>query len=166
MRGDISAIARERALPFRLIVVSIQDYAIYMLDLHGRVMTWNSGAERNKGYASSEILGRHFSCFFLPEEIAAGVPDQMLEETRADGYFKGEGWRIRKDGSRFWSSVVISTMHDGQGQLIGYAKVTRDLTERKWHEEMLLASEAALGAEKERMQVTLYSIADGVVCTD
>jgi diguanylate cyclase (GGDEF)-like protein/PAS domain S-box-containing protein len=166
MIEDISAIARDRDLRFRLIVDSIQDYAIYMLDLQGRVMTWNSGAERNKGYASSEILGRHFSCFFLPEEIAAGVPDQMLAETRADGHFNGEGWRIRKDGSRFWASVVVSTMRDGQGQLIGYAKVTRDLTERKCHEEMLLASEAALGAEKERMHVTLYSIADGVVCTD
>jgi diguanylate cyclase (GGDEF)-like protein/PAS domain S-box-containing protein len=166
MTEDFSTSVHDRDLRFRLIVDSIQDYAIYMLDLKGRVTTWNSGAERNKGYASSEILGRHFSCFFLSEDIAAGVPDQLLAEAAANGHFEGEGWRVRKDGSRFWASAVISTMHNGHDRLIGYAKVTRDLTERKRHEETLLASEAALGAEKQRMQVTLYSIADGVVCTD
>src|ERR1700683_4280666 len=113
MTEDISTSVQDRDLRFCLIFDSIQDYAIYMLDLKGRVTTWNSGAERNKGYASSEILGRHFSCFFLPEDIAAGVPDQLLAEAAANGHFDGEGWRVRKDGSRFWASVVISTMHDG-----------------------------------------------------
>jgi diguanylate cyclase (GGDEF)-like protein/PAS domain S-box-containing protein len=166
MTEDVSASVRDKDLRFRLIVDSIQDYAIYMLDLQGRVTTWNSGAERNKGYTSSEILGQHFSRFFLPEDIAAGLPDRLLAEAAANGHLEAEGWRVRKNGSRFWASVAISTMHAGDGQLIGYAKVTRDLTERKRHEETLLASEAALGEEKERMHVTLYSIADGVVCTD
>jgi len=125
-----SASVQEKDLRFRSIVDSIQDYAIYMLDLKGRVTTWNSGAERNKGYTSFEILGQHFRCFFLPEDIAAGVPDRLLAETALNGHFQGEGWRVRKDGSRFWASVVISNMRDGYGQLIGYAIVTRDLTER------------------------------------
>jgi diguanylate cyclase (GGDEF)-like protein/PAS domain S-box-containing protein len=166
MAEDVSASVQEKDFRFRLIVDAIQDYAIYMLDLQGRVTTWNSGAERSKGYTSSEILGRHFSCFFLPEDIAAGVPDRILAGAKADGHFAGEGWRARKDGSRFWASVVINTMHDDQGRRVGFAKVTRDLTERKRHEETLLTSEAALGAERERLQVTLDSIADGVVCTD
>jgi diguanylate cyclase (GGDEF)-like protein/PAS domain S-box-containing protein len=166
MTQNVFASVQERDLRFRLIVDSIQDYAIYMLDLQGLVTTWNSGAERNKGYTSPEILGRHFSCFFLPEDVAAGLPNHILAEAEASGHFAGEGWRVRKDGSRFWASVVINTMHDGFGRLIGYAKVTRDLTERKRHEETLLTSEAALGAERERLQVTLDSIADGVVCTD
>lgn len=161
-----SAEARETNLRFRLIVDAIQDYAIYMLDPDGRVTTWNSGAQRSKGYSSAEILGRHFRCFFLPEDLTSGVPNQILEEAEANGHFVGEGWRVRKDGSHFWASVVVTAMHDGHGLLLGYAKVTRDLTERKRLEETLLSSEAALGAERERLQVTLDSIADGVVCTD
>jgi diguanylate cyclase (GGDEF)-like protein/PAS domain S-box-containing protein len=151
---------------FRQIVESIQDYAVYMLDLQGRVTTWNGGAERNKGYTSPEILGRDFSCFFTPEDISADTPAQILAEATKNGRFAGEGWRVRKDGSRFWASVVISVMRNDVGEAVGYAKVTRDLTERKLHEETLLFSETALEAEKERLQVTLDSIADGVVCTD
>lgn len=166
MTKNRSEIVGETDTRFRLIVDSAQNYAIYMVDLQGRVTTWNSGAERNKGYISSEILGRHFRCFFLAEDMVAGVPEQLLAETSVKGHFAGEGWRVRKDGTRFWASVVISAMHDDQGRHVGYAKVTLDLTERKRHEEKLITSEAALCAEKERMQVTLYSIADGVVCTD
>jgi PAS domain S-box-containing protein len=163
---DSSAGVPEKNLCFRLIVESIQDYAIYMLDLQGQVITWNSGAQRSKGYSSPEILGQHFSCFFRAEDIVAGVPNQILAEAAVKGHFAGEGWRVRKDGSRFWASVAVNTMHDEDNRIVGYAKVTRDLTERKDREETLLASEAALEAEKERLQVTLYSIADGVVCTD
>jgi diguanylate cyclase (GGDEF)-like protein/PAS domain S-box-containing protein len=166
MAEDEPASVREKDIRFRLIVDSVQDYAIYMLDLEGRVVTWNTGAERSKGYTSTEILGQHFRCFFPPGDRATGVPDQILAEAAVNGHFAGEGWRVRKDESRFWASVFINTMHDDHGQIIGYAKVTRDLTERKGHEETLLASEAALEAERERLQVTLYSIADGVVCTD
>ena len=160
----------EPDLRFRLIVDSIQNYSIYMLDLQGRVTTWNSGAERNKGYTSSEILGRHFSCFFMPEDISADLPNQILAAAKADGHFEGEGWRVRKNGSRFWASVVINTIHDDNDYLVGYAKVTRDLTERKGHEDRLVSSQAALEAaletERGRQQVTLDAIADGVVCTD
>jgi PAS domain S-box-containing protein len=108
MTQNVFASVQERDLRFRLIVDSIQDYAIYMLDLQGLVTTWNSGAERNKGYTSPEILGRHFSCFFLPEDVAAGLPNHILAEAEASGHFAGEGWRVRKDGSRFWASVVSS----------------------------------------------------------
>src|SRR5580704_9249602 len=128
MAEDVSASVQEKDLRFRLIVDAIQDYAIYMLDLEGRVTTWNSGAERSKGYSTSEILGRNFCCFFPPEDIAAGIPNRILAEAKADGHFAGEGWRVRKDGSRFWASVVINTMHDDKGRLVGFAKVTRDLT--------------------------------------
>lgn len=166
MAKYISTSLQAKDLRFRLIVDSIQDYAIYMLDLQGRITTWNSGAKRNKGYTSAEILDRHFSCFFTPEDIAAGRPKQILAEAAANGHFAGEGWRVRKNGSRFWASVVINTIQDDNGWLVGFAKVTRDLTERKRHEETLLSSEAALGHERERLQVTLDSIADGVVCTD
>jgi PAS domain S-box-containing protein len=161
-----SANVEANDLRFRLIVDSIQDYAIYMLDLQGRITTWNKGAERNKGYKSSEILDRHFSCFFTPEDLAAGRPKQILAEAAAQGHFAGEGWRIRKNGSRFWASVVINTIHDDDGWIVGFSKVTRDLTERKRHEEKLLSSETALGLERERRQVTLDSIPDGVVCTN
>src|ERR1700722_2769546 len=119
-----SADVRETNLRFRLIVDAIQDYAIYMLDPHGRITTWNSGAQRSKGYSSAEILGRHFRCFFLPEDLSSGVPNQILEEAEANGHFLGEGWRVRKDGSRFWASVVVNAIHDGHGLLLGYAKVT------------------------------------------
>jgi diguanylate cyclase (GGDEF)-like protein/PAS domain S-box-containing protein len=161
-----SASAQAKDLRFRLIVDSIQDYAIYMLDLQGRITTWNRGAERNKGYTSSEIMDRHFSCFFTPEDIAAGRPKQILAEAAANGHFAGEGWRVRKNGSRFWASVAMNTIHDDDGWIVGFSKVTRDLTERKRHEETLLSSETALGQERERLQVTLDSIPDGVVCTD
>jgi diguanylate cyclase (GGDEF)-like protein/PAS domain S-box-containing protein len=158
--------AQAKDLRFRLIVDSIQDYAIYMLDLQGKIITWNRGAERNKGYTSSEILNRHFSCFFTPDDIARGLPEQILAEATLHGHFAGEGWRVRKNGSRFWASVVINTIFDDDGSIVGFSKVTRDLTERKIHEEMLLSSETALGQERERLQVTLDSIPDGVVCTD
>ncbi len=150
----------------RQIVDSVQDYAIYMLDLEGRVTTWNNGAERIKGYSSAEILGRHFSCFFLPEDIAAGLPGKVLKAAAESGHFVAEGWRLRKDGSRLWASIVVNPIRDEQGEIVGYAKVTRDLTERKRQEDELLASEKALAAEKERLQITLESIADGVICTD
>jgi diguanylate cyclase (GGDEF)-like protein/PAS domain S-box-containing protein len=163
---DGSASVPEKDLRFRLIVESVLDYAIYMLDLQGRVITWNTGAERSKGYSSAEILGQHFSCFFPPEAIVAGVPNQILAEAAVNGHFTEEGWRVRKDGSRFWASAAVNTIHDEGGRIVGYAKVTRDITERKDHEETLLASEATLETERERLQVTIYSIADGVVCTD
>ena len=127
--------ASERALRqseerFRLLVQSVTDYAIYMLDADGRVANWNQGAERIKGYTPDEIVGTHFSHFYTEEDRAAGLPDVGLETARREGRFEKEGWRIRKDGSRFWAHVVIDPVRDDDGEIIGYAKITRDITER------------------------------------
>jgi PAS domain S-box-containing protein len=115
---------------FRLLVQGVTDYAIYMLDPDGRVTNWNVGAERIKGYAASEILGQHFSRFYTPEDFESGLPSRALETARREGRYEAEGWRLRKDGSRFWASVVIDAIHD-DGKLVGFAKITRDLTERR-----------------------------------
>jgi len=122
---------------FRLLVQSVTDYAIYMLDPGGRVTSWNAGAERFKGYASNEIIGRHFSQFYLDEDRAAGVPQRALATALREGRFEAEGWRVRKDGTRFWASVVIDPIRDDRGEHVGFAKVTRDLTERKQAQEAL-----------------------------
>src|SRR6185295_2082333 len=120
---------------FRLLVESVEDYAIYMLDSVGRVTTWNRGAERMKGYTAGEILGTNFECFFPEEDVAAGKPSRELARARADGHVEDEGWRVRKDGTRFWANAVLTALHDASGQLIGFAKVTRDLTARRESEE-------------------------------
>ena len=116
---------------FRLLVQGVTDYAIFMLDPEGRVAEWNAGARRIKGYEAQEIIGQHFSRFYTEEDRAAGVPDRVLEQARTEGRFEAEGWRVRKDGSRFWASVVIDAIHDEDGALVGFAKVTRDITERR-----------------------------------
>lgn len=115
----------------RLLVDSVVDYAIFVLDTDGRVASWNAGAERIKGWTESEILGRHFSIFYPPEDVAGGKPWQMLSQASADGRLQDEGWRLRSDGTRFWADVVITALRDADGELVGFAKVTRDLTERK-----------------------------------
>jgi len=127
--------ASERALRqseerFRLLVQSVTDYAIYMLDADGRVANWNQGAERIKGYRPDEIVGRHFSDFYSEEDRAAGLPAIGLATARREGRFEKEGWRIRKDGTRFWAHVVIDPVRDDDGEIIGFAKITRDITER------------------------------------
>jgi len=131
---------------FRLLVEGVQDYAIFMLDEKGRVMTWNIGAERIKGYRASEIIGKHFSTFYLPEAVQKGWPDQELKIARERGRLEDEGWRVRKDGSKFWASVIITPMKDPDGAVTGYSKVTRDLTERKRSEQMALQRAAQLRA--------------------
>src|SRR5207302_5092658 len=113
---------------FRILVESITDYAIYMLDPEGRVTTWNSGAQRIKGYRADEIVGQHFSRFYTEEEQSAGVPAQMLREAAGEGKVVAEGWRIRKDGSRVAASTVLEAIRDQEGALIGFAKITRDIT--------------------------------------
>jgi PAS domain S-box-containing protein len=122
---------------FRLLVDGVADYAIFLLDADGRVSTWNTGAERLKGYKTQEILGAHFSCFYPEEAIRAGWPQTHLERARQAGRFEDEGWRVRKDGSRFWADVLFTAIHDASGTLQGYAKVTRDLTERKLAEDRI-----------------------------
>ncbi|QJX08934.1 MULTISPECIES: hybrid sensor histidine kinase/response regulator [Rhizobium] len=126
---------------FRLLVDAITDYAIYMLSPEGIITSWNTGAQRFKGYTPSEILGKHFSRFYLPEDRAAGVPARALATAEEHGRFEGEGWRQRKDGSRFWAHVIIDPIRRPSGELIGYAKITRDLTERRAAEQTIRQSE-------------------------
>jgi PAS domain S-box-containing protein len=164
---------------FRLLVEGTRDHAIFMLDPGGRVASWNLGAERIKQYQAGEIIGQHISRFYPLEDIQTGKPERELQEAAAEGSHEEEGWRIRKDGSRFWASVVITALRDEQGHLRGYSKITRDLTERKQAEQntrSLLEEAAARRAaeehaaaiweERERLRVTLHSIGDGVIATD
>jgi PAS domain S-box-containing protein len=115
----------------RILVQGVTDYAIFMLDPAGRVQSWNPGAERIKGYSPDEIIGEHFSRFYTPEDRDAGMPQFVLRTAEREGKFEGEGWRMRKDGSRFWANVVVDRINDEKGKLIGFAKVTRDLTEKR-----------------------------------
>lgn len=124
-----------------LLVAAIRDYAIYMLNPNGYIVSWNAGAERFKGYTAAEIMGQHFSRFHTPEDQDAGIPAIALQKAREEGKFECEGWRVRKDGSRFWASVVIDPVFGSDGSLIGFAKITRDITEKKRTEDELLASE-------------------------
>lgn len=126
---------------FRLLIDSVIDYAIYMIDPDGIVTSWNSGAKRFKGYEEAEILGEHFSRFYTAEDRAAGLPQRALNTAIHEGRFEGEGWRVRKDGTNFWSHVVIDPIIDPDGRLLGFAKITRDLTDRKMAEETLKQSE-------------------------
>ncbi len=146
--------AEEEARRFRLLVDSVKDYAIFMLDPTGRVATWNAGAERIKGYKANEIVGKHFSVFYPPEDVIAGKSELELEVAGREGRFEDEGWRVRKDGTRFWANVVITALRNPQGNLVGFAKVTRDLTVRREAEETAraLAAEKAALAEKARTQ--------------
>jgi PAS domain S-box-containing protein len=134
-RRHAEEILRRSEERFRLIVESVKDYAIFMLDARGRVATWNAGAERIKGYSADEIIGHYFAQFYPEEDVRAGKCEMELEVAARDGRFEDEGWRIRKDGSRFWANVVITALRNHAGELVGFAKVTRDLTERKRAEE-------------------------------
>lgn len=138
---------------YRLLVDAITDYAIYMLDADGLVTSWNPGAERFKGYEAGEIIGQHFSVFYTEEERAAGVPREALATAAREGRFEREGWRVRKDGSHFWAHVIIDPIRDPSGALVGYAKVTRDLTERK-------AAEQTLRRSEEQFRLLVQSVTD------
>ena len=164
---------------FRLLVEGVKDYAIFMIDTEGRVATWNAGAEALKGYQASEIVGQHFRVFYPQEALDRGWPDEEIRRATADGRLEDEGWRVRRDGSLFWANVVITALRDERGELQGFAKVTRDLTERKHAEESerKLLQEAAgrhaaeataheIERQREQLRVTLASIGDGVVVTD
>lgn len=132
---------------FRLFVEAVKDYAIFTLDAQGNVSSWNEGAARLKGYAASEILGRHFSCFYSSEDDQGGKPARELELATRDGRVEDEGWRVRKDGSRFWANVMVTAIRDKTGALIGFAKVTRDFTDRMRAQEALRIANADLTAE-------------------
>ncbi|AXC11595.1 Sensor histidine kinase [Acidisarcina polymorpha] len=152
----------QEAEQFRLLVESIESYAIYMLDCSGRVLTWNIGAEHNKGYKSSEVLGQHYSLFFVPEDIESRVPDRELSAAALRGSCKGEGWRIRKNGERYWASFVITAVRSPSGKLVGFAKVVRDLSERKRQEDVLLRMEAVLRRERDCWRAVAESSPDAL----
>jgi PAS domain S-box-containing protein len=146
---DAPAVAERRLFRriddrFELLVDSVQDYAIFMLDVEGRVMTWNAGAQKIKGWTADEIIGRSFESFYPADAVASGWPKQELRYASAEGRFENHGWRVRKDGSLLWASVVITALRGEHGQLVGFAKVTRDLTEVKRQEEALRQSEEQL----------------------
>jgi PAS domain S-box-containing protein len=124
-------------LPFRLLVDTVRDYAIFLLDPEGHVLTWNAGAQSIKGYAKEEILGKHFSIFYLPEAKQSRWPDRELALAIKEGRFQDEGWRVKKDGSTFWASVTITALRQADGSLYGFAKVTRDLTSRRQAEQRI-----------------------------
>jgi len=146
--------AEEEARRFRLLVESVKDYAIFILDPNGNVATWNPGAERIKGYTAPQIIGKHFSVFYPPEDAASGKCELELEIATREGRFEEEGWRVRKGGARLWANVTITALRNDAGSLVGFAKVTRDLTERVRNEKALqdLAAERAALAEKARIQ--------------
>jgi len=171
--------ARREAEQLRLLIEGTTDYAIFMLDPNGNVVTWNSGAERLKGYTASEIIGQHFSQFYPLEAVKSGWPLYELTTAQERGSFEDEGWRVRKDGSLFWANVVITALFDEHNRLQGFSKVTRDLTVRKESEERAkrlleeatarrLAEQQAeiIQQQRERLHVTLASIGDGVISTD
>lgn len=137
---------------FRLLVEAVQDYAIFMLDAEGRVRTWNIGAERIKGYTAAEILGNHFSCFYPEEEQRLGKPQRMLEIATREGRIEDQGWRVRKDGTRFWANAVITALRDKAGNLTGFSKVTRDFTERRLAEQALLESQRKINESEKSLR--------------
>lgn len=149
LRAEAALAASEEQ--FRMLVSGVRDYAIFLLDPTGHVVTWNAGAERIKGYTAEEIVGRHFSRFYTPEDLAAGKTQMELAVASREGQYEEEGWRVRKDGSRFWASVVITALHDEQGRLRGFSKVTRDITERR---------------ESERIRSIVDNVVDGIITFD
>jgi len=141
LEGVLDQVEEAKADPFKLLVQSIVDYAIYMLDPKGFVTSWNAGAERIKGFQTEEIVGQHFSKFYTEEDREAGMPQKVLETARKHGKYAGEGWRVRKDGSRFWASVVVDRINGEDGKLLGFAKITRDMTEQREAQQALLDAE-------------------------
>ena len=143
---------------FRLMVLAVKDYAILMLDPAGYVVSWNEGAERIKGYRADEIIGQHFSRFYMPDDVAAGTPAKILEMAARDGRAEDEGWRQRKDGSSFWADAVLTAIRDDKGRLRGFGKVTRDLTEKRRAEEELRLRNTQLEAVNKELESFSYSV--------
>lgn len=152
--------------PFRLFIESVKDYALIRLDPSGRVVSWNPGAERIKGYSSDEIIGKSFEVFYPKETVATGFPRHELDVAAREGRFEDENWRVRKDGSRFWANVIITALRNGEGRLVGFAKITRDLTTRREAEEQAqrLAAERAARAAADRRSEELERLNERLEC--
>jgi len=144
---------QERKEPFKLFIEHVHDYAIFMLTVEGRISSWNPGAERIKGYTAAEIVGQHFSKFYPQDDVSAGKPERLLERAVRDGHVEDVGWRVRKDGSKFWARVTITAVKDASGKLVGFGKVTRDLTEQ-------MRSETALRRSEERARLFIDAVKD------
>jgi PAS domain S-box-containing protein len=151
--GGVAGVVTQAAGLYQLLVESVRDYAIFALDPNGVIMSWNAGAARIKGYTAQEAIGRHFSMFYPAEDLAVDKPGVELVRARRDGRVEDEGWRLRKDGTRFWASVIITALRDSADRLVGFAKVTRDLTERRRADEQLRSSE-------ERLRILIGSVKD------
>ena len=158
-RNLVEATLQDSEENFRLLLEGVKDYAIFMLDPFGRVVTWNPGAERIKGYRAEQIIGQHFSRFYTQEDIESGKPDRELKIAAAEGRLEDDGWRVRKDGSRFWANVIITAVKDKNGELVGFSKVTRDFSERRKTEEALRQSEA-------RFRTLFESSPDAIIATN
>jgi len=144
---------------FKLLVESVKDYAIFMLDPEGRIVSWNEGARRIKGYQAEDIIGHHFSRFYPEEDVRAGRPQAELKVAASAGRMEDEGWRVRKDGSRFWANVIISAVRNSRGELIGFSKISRDMTQRKRMEEELLAARLSAENSSRELEAFAYSVA-------
>ena len=144
---------------YHLMIGEVEDYAILMLDRNGVIRNWNKGAEKIKGYTEQEIVGTHFRIFYTPEDRQAGLPEQLIQKAANEGKAIHEGWRLRKNGTAFWGSIVITALHDPEGNVIGFSKVTRDLTERKQAEDKLLFYARRLEAQNKELQQFAYAAA-------
>lgn len=149
---------RESEERYRLMVEGVKDYAIFMLDAKGCVLSWNAGAERIKGYRAEEIIGRHFSCFYLAEDRESGKPEEELLIAQKEGRFEAEGWRVLKDGNRFWADVSIAALYDSDGNLRGFSKVVRDITSRKQAEKEIESLNADLSARASELEAFSYMV--------
>src|SRR5581483_9210894 len=161
---QMTAAQQESERRFRMLVEGVAEYAIFMLDVEGRVASWNAGAQRIKGYTAAEAMGQPMSMFYPPEDVADGKPEMDLRMAAAEGRLEDEGWRLRKDGSRYWSNVVITALRDESGTLIGFSKLSRDLTERRAMEQQLAQANRLQQAILEYAPFAIISTtADGVV---
>jgi PAS domain S-box-containing protein len=150
------ATAKLEQVPFQLMVANVKDYAIFMLDPKGFIVSWNEGAQRIKQYTEEEIIGKHFSIFYTAEDLESGKPERELKIAIETGKYEEEGWRIKKDGTKFWANVLITAIFNNAHELVGFAKITRDLTERKFSEELMLTKNKELSASNSELEQFAY----------
>jgi PAS domain S-box-containing protein len=152
--------------PYRLLIEAIDDWAIYMLDVSGRVLTWNKGAERNEGFVSAEVIGQHYSMFFVPEDVSMYLPERHMAMAATHGQCNGEGWRLRKNGERFWAGFTLTALPSRNRNLLGFATVVRDLSERKRQEDVAARMEAELRRERDRLRSAAENSLDALFICD